>query len=85
MADEIKQHEKNGNFVQFYRIICKLYQSLPAKTPRLFKSLCLFASIWMAIMLLWRPIKFSWITQAKQGHHSKSYKIPLTTTDMLIF
>ena len=37
MADEIKQHEKNGNFVQFYRIICKLYQSLPAKNPTAFQ------------------------------------------------
>ena len=65
MADEIKQHEKNGNFVQFYRDNMQAVSKLAGKTPRLFKSLCLFASIWMAIMLLWRPIKFSWITQAK--------------------
>ena len=50
MADNIKQQEKNGNFVQFYRDNMQAVAKLVAKTLRLFKFSCLSVSIWMDIM-----------------------------------
>ena len=60
MADNIKQQEKNGNFVQFYRDNMQAVAKLAGKTLRLFKFSCLSVSIWMDIMPLWRPIKSLW-------------------------
>ena len=37
MADEIKQHEKNGNFVQFYRDNMQAVSKLAGKNPTAFQ------------------------------------------------
>ena len=58
MSDELKQNEKNGNFVQFYRDNMQAISKLAGKILQPFKSLCLFASIWMDIMLSWLHIVF---------------------------
>ena len=59
MSDELKQNEKNGNFVQFYRDNMQAISKLAGKKIlRLFKSLCLFASTWTDITLSWLHIGF---------------------------
>ena len=58
MSDELKQNEKNGNFVQFYRDNMQAISKLAGKNPTAFQIFMFVASTWTDITLSWLHIGF---------------------------